>query len=100
MGKGPLFPDPQDPQEPVGYYDAATWLRSAEEKAELDPREGSLWHAYRRLWASSRNDLPNVDVAQAGGWASLEVLKMAYHRPDDETMVRVVTHEAELREVK
>lgn len=40
----------------------------------LDPQEGTLWHAYRRLWASSRKDLPDVDVAQAGGWSSLEAL--------------------------
>jgi hypothetical protein len=66
----------------------------------IEPQDGSLWHAYRRLWASSRKDLPDVDVAQAGGWSSLEALKLAYQRPDDETMLRVVTHEAELREVR
>lgn len=100
VGSGPLFPNPQNPEESITYYDAATWLRSAEEKAGLEPQEGSLWHAYRRLWASSRKDLPDVDVAQAGGWSSLEALKLAYQRPDDETMLRVVTHEAELREVR
>jgi integrase len=100
VGSGPLFPSPDDPEQPVGYHDVATWLRSAETKAGLEPQEGSLWHAYRRLWASSRKDLPDVDVAQAGGWASLEALKMAYQRPDDETMLRVVTHEAELREAR
>ncbi len=62
--------------------------------------DGSLWHAYRRLWASARKDLPDVDVAQAGGWASLEALKRAYQQPDDATMLRVVMHRVELREVK
>ena len=100
VGQGPLFPDPGRPERPVGYHEAAGWLRRAEELAELEPQEGSLWHAYRRLWASSRKDLPDVDVAQAGGWSSLEALKQAYQRPDDETMLRVVAHEAELREVK
>jgi hypothetical protein len=56
--------------------------------------------AYRRLWASARKDLPDVDVAQAGDWSSLEALKQAYQRPDDATMLRVVTHETELREVR
>ena len=56
--------------------------------------------ANRRLWASARKDLPDVDVAKAGGWESLEALKGAYQQPDDATMLRVVTHEAELREVK
>lgn len=100
VGTGPLFPRAENSDEPVGYYDAATWLRRAEELARLEPQEGSLWHAYRRLWASARKDLPDVDVAQAGGWASLEALKQAYQRPDDETMLRVVMHDAELREVR
>jgi hypothetical protein len=43
---------------------------------------------------------PDVDVAQAGGWSSLTALKMAYQKPDDETMLRVVTHRTELREVR
>ena len=76
------------------------WLQQAEKLAGLERLDGSLWHAYRRLWASARKDLPDVDVAQAGGWASLEALKLAYQRPDDATMLRVVTHEAELREVR
>jgi hypothetical protein len=94
-----VFPSAEDPDR-IDYGDAATWLRSAEKLVGIEPQDGSLWHAYRRLWASSRKDLPDVDVAQAGGWASLEALKMAYQRPDDETMLRVVTHEAELREVR
>lgn len=56
--------------------------------------------AGRRLWASARKDLPDVDVAQAGGWSSLAALKMAYQKPDDVTMLRVVTHSGELREMK
>ena len=100
VGSGPLFPSASVPDGPVSYHDAATWLRSAERNAGLKSQEGSLWHAYRRLWASSRKDLPDVDVAQAGGWASLEASKQAYQRPDDETMLRVVMHQTELREVR
>ncbi len=58
-----------------------------------------MFHAYRRLWASARKDLPDVDVAQAGGWSSLQALKSAYQQPDERTMLKVVTHDAELREV-
>ena len=36
--------------------------------------ERSLWHAYRRGWATSRKHLPDVDVAAAGGWKSTETL--------------------------
>jgi len=74
--------------------------RGAEREAKLKPQRGTLWHAYRRLWASARKDLPDVDVAQAGGWASLDALKTAYQQPDDATMLRVVTHRTELREVR
>jgi integrase len=100
VGNGPLFPDPKNPELSIGYNHARTWLQSAERKAGLEPQKGSSWHAYRRLWASCRKDLPDVDVAQAGGWASLEALKKAYQRPDDATMLKVVTHETELREVR
>lgn len=41
-----------------------------------------------------------MDVAQAGGWSSLDALKQAYQQPDADTMLRVVEHEAELREMR
>lgn len=100
VGPGPLFPSPGRPDRPVRYEEASKWLEAAESKAKLTPQEGSLWHAYRRLWATARKDLPDVDVAQAGGWASLEALKLAYQRPDDATMLRVVQHETKLRAVR
>ncbi len=100
IGPGWLFPSPGNPDRPFRYDQAYTWLRAAEKLAGLEPQRGTLWHAYRRLWASARKDLPDVDVAQAGGWSSLEALKLAYQQPDDATMLRVVTHQAELREVR
>ncbi len=100
VGRGPLFPAPKNPQRPVDYTLASSWLRRAEQLAGLEPLEGSLWHAYRRLWASARKELPDVDVAQAGGWKFVEAVKQAYQRPDDATMPRVVEHAAELREVR
>lgn len=100
VGDGWLFPAPGDARKPLRYELASDWLRAAEKKAKLQPLDGTLWHAYRRLWATSRKGLPDVDVARAGGWASLAALKSAYQRPDARTMLRVVAHEAELREVR
>ncbi len=100
VGTGWLFPAPENPREPLSTDRTDSWLRKAEKLAKLEAHKGSLWHAYRRLWASARKDLPDVDVAQAGGWSSLEALKRAYQRPDDATMLKVVTHRTELREVK
>lgn len=100
VGSGPLFPRPRDRKKPVPYHVISQWLREAEGLASVEPQGQTLWHAYRRLWASARKDLPDVDVAQAGGWASLAALKSAYQQPDDETMLRVVTHRTELRSVE
>lgn len=99
-GPGPLFPAPMDRKKPVRSDQVGRWLRKAEEAAELEPLEGGRFHPYRRMWACLRKALPDVDVAQAGGWASLEALKLAYQRPDADTMLAVVQHEAELREVR
>ena len=99
VGPGWLFPSPGDPGRPIGPAHASRWLRKAEALAGLDPLDGSLWHAYRRLWASRRKGLPAVDVAQAGGWKSLAALQTAYQQPDDETMLRVVLHDPEQGEV-
>ena len=97
IGPDWLFPSAGNP---VRYEEASVWLREAEKQAGLEPQKGTLWHAYRRLWASSRKDSPDVDVAQAGGWLSLDALKTAYQQPDDATMLRVVTHQTELRDVR
>ena len=45
-----------------------------------------------------RKDLPDVDVAAAGGWSDLTSLKTAYQQPDMTTLYRVVSEPAELRE--
>jgi integrase len=100
VGAGWLFPSPIDPGKAVRYEQARKWLREAERVAKLEPLRGGVWHPYRRLWASARKGLPDIDVMQAGGWSSSQSLKAAYQHPDDATMLRVVTHQAELREVK
>lgn len=100
VGSGPLFPGPRDIDKSLRYEVASNWLREAEDLAGLEPHDHSLWHAYRRLWASARKNMPDVDVAQAGGWSSVDALRLAYQQPDDETMLRVVEHDTELREVK
>jgi integrase len=100
VGRGYLFPGPFDPESHVRYEAVRDWLRAAEVEAKLEPVKGHVFHAYRRLWASARKDLPDIDVAQAGGWSSLQALKSAYQQPDERTMLKVVTHDAELREVR
>ncbi len=100
IGKTPIFPSPTDRQAPMSRHLADAWLREAEKKAKLTPQEGSLWHAYRRKWATERKHLPATDVAEAGGWAGPETLQRVYQQPDPETMLAVVLGGGELREVK
>jgi integrase len=95
-----LFPSPTNRGEPVAYERVRTWLLEAEGLAELPKQGGSLWHAFRRAWATARKHLSLKDTAAAGGWASTETLVRCYQQPDDETMLAVVLNSAELRERK
>ncbi len=61
-------------------------------------QSGSLWHAYRRKWATERKHLPNVDVAAAGGWSALASLQTCYQMADSQTMFKVVSSPARLSE--
>ena len=100
IGSAPLLPSPEDAQQPMTRHLADKWLRRAEKLAGLQPQQGSLWHAYRRKWATERKHLPDVDVAEAGGWKTVQTLKTAYQQADAETMLRVVLEAGELREAR
>ena len=98
MGAAPLFPGPKNPGAPIRYELASAWLLEAEKLAELPKQDGSLWHAFRRKWATERKALPDVDVAAAGGWKSPRTLVELYQRPDSATMYRVVSEGTKLVE--
>ena len=72
------------------YELASSWLRRAEALAKLPKQRGSLWHAYRRKWATERKHLPDVDVAAAGGWRDTRAMKVSYQQADAATQLRVV----------
>lgn len=99
IGDAPLFPAPENRQEPIRKDVTDKWLREAEELAELEPQEGGLWHPYRRKWVTERKHLPDRDVAEAGGWQSLDALRQCYQQADERTMLDVVLGGGELREV-
>ncbi len=73
------------------HSSASGWLRRAEVMAQLPKQRGSLWHAYRRKWATERKHLPDADVAAAGGWKELESLRQCYQQADEATMLEVAT---------
>lgn len=89
---GLLFPSDSDLKVPVRRDVFDRWLRSAEEKAKLPKLDGSLWHAYRRAWATARKDLSLKDVAAAGGWSDIGTLLRCYQQPDEDTIEMVMAH--------
>ena len=100
IGQAYLFPAPGDATKPVSRHLAAKWLQEAEKLAGLEKLDGSLWHAYRRKWATERKHLPDADVAAAGGWENPNTLWLVYQQADADTMLRVVLERGELREAK
>lgn len=88
---GLLFPSKADPTLPMAREVFQKALQQAEEHAALPKLDGSLWHAYRRKWASERKHLPAIDVAEAGGWKGTETLLSCYQQADRETMLAVMS---------
>lgn len=95
-----IFPSPTNKDRPMTPERVRTWLLKAEERAGLEKQKGSLFHAYRRGWATARKHFPDRDVATAGGWKGTETLRMCYQQPDEEMLYAVVTGGRELREAK
>jgi integrase len=79
-----------DPPSPISRHDLAATLEKAESRANLPKLEGSLWHAYRRLWATKRKHLPVADVAAAGGWQGPSTLLTCYQQATPEAMLKVM----------
>ena len=68
------------------------WVRRAERRAGLPKLRGSTAHAYRQLWASERKNLPDVDVAAAGGWKDTRSLQTSYQEADPASVLNAVLH--------
>ena len=90
LGTVPLFPAPKDASKPIRLDLIQKWLLLAEEAAELPKLKGGRWHPYRRLWASERKHMPDIDVAAAGGWKDTRSLKLSYQQADPASVLKVV----------
>ena len=86
----PLFPSDEDPALPVRPDVVSRWLLRAEAEAGLPKIRGGIFHPYRRLWATERKHLPDVDVAAAGGWRDTRAMKLSYQQADPASVLRVV----------
>lgn len=77
-GNVPLFPSVRDASKAVLRVVAERWLARAEKLSGQPKLRGGLFHPYRRLWATERKHLADVDVAEAGGWTGTKAMKLAY----------------------
>lgn len=91
-GIGPtcLFPKPTNRLAPISKERVRTWLLRAEKLAGVPKHDGSLFHAYRRGWATATKHLSLKDVAAAGGWKQVETLMRHYIQTDTATMLQVL----------
>jgi integrase len=93
VGQAQVFPHPSRRRQcagPATRHLAAYWLKRAYELSGAPKPDGSLWHAFRRLWATERKGLPVKDVAAAGGWKDATTLINCYQQPDEATLRSVV----------
>lgn len=93
IGDVPLIPAEERlarPVEALSRSSATKWLRVAEQRAGLDKLTGGLWHPYRRLWATERKHLPDVDVAAVGGWTGTKAMKLSYQQDEAKRALSVV----------
>jgi integrase len=111
IGEAPLFPAPRRSGAAWTRHHARDLLERAEEAARraaikrddpdaaasLAPLDGSDFHAYRRAWATARKHLPLKDVAEAGGWRSVDTLVRCYTQTDEATMFAVVSETRKVR---
>ncbi|MBA3645131.1 MAG: tyrosine-type recombinase/integrase [Gemmatimonadaceae bacterium] len=88
---GLVFPSKADASFPMAREVFQKALQQAEEHAALAKLDGSLWHAYRRKWASERKHLSVTDVAAAGGWKGTDTLLSCYQQADRDTMLAVMS---------
>jgi integrase len=88
---GLVFASESNPSIPIRADVFSKWLLAAEAKAKLPKLNGSLWHAYRRGWATARKEFPISDVAFAGGWSDAATLVRCYQQPDEATLLRLMS---------
>jgi hypothetical protein len=90
VGGAPLFPSGRAPGVPMHKNMASYYLLRAERRARLAKLDRGSWHPYRRLWASERKHRSDVDVARAGGWRTIGVMRQSYQLADAQTVLSVV----------
>jgi hypothetical protein len=76
----------------------ASWLHQVLDELGLPRLLHERFHGLRRKWSTERKHLPDVDVAKAGGWRSIAVMKRSYQQADDAGVLEAVLEPRKLRE--
>jgi hypothetical protein len=82
----------------VGENTVTDWLHKALELAGLPRLPHDAIHGLRRKWATERKHLPDVDVAKAGGWRSINTMKRSYQQADDVGVMEAIMEPRRLRD--
>lgn len=98
IGTGPLFPAPRNQDEAVCEGTVADWLHQVLKELGLPRLPHDRFHGIRRKWVTERKHLPDVDVARAGGWRSVQTMKRAYQQADDAGVLEAVLERRTLHE--
>jgi integrase len=95
-----LFPAPRNANAPGDRETLAVFLRRAEKAAGVERLAHDAFHGLRRKWRSERRHLPDADVAEAGGWSSIQTMNRAYLQADRYGVLDAVLNPQRLREVQ
>jgi len=98
LGEAPLFPAPRDANKPVDEDTLRLYLRRAEKAAGVSKLPQDSFHGLRRKFVTERKHVPDVDVAEAGGWRSINTMKRAYQRADEAGVLEAILEPRRLRD--
>ncbi|MGI8618900.1 MAG: hypothetical protein ACR2L6_07395 [Gemmatimonadaceae bacterium] len=89
FAESPVFSLRPDSRKPVDTTFLARALLKAEAEAGLPKLSGTLFHAYRRTWATARKGYPTKDVAAAGRWSN-ESMVLVYQQAEESVIEEVM----------
>ena len=98
LGDAPLFPAPRDPRRPIDHATLRRHLRLAEKAAGVERLPHDSFHGLRRKFVTERKHLPDVDVAHAAGWRSINTMRRSYQRADEAGVLEAILEPRRLRD--
>jgi integrase len=80
IGDAWLFPDPEDPTQPVSRYVMCEWWQRLERLAGIARVKYRGWHSLRRRFATDLDGVPMKQTMSLGGWKTpITVMRYQKH---------------------